>query len=200
MKELEIITLPHPTLRQPSQKVGFIDRSVTELATKMIDQATRWERGRPFEMTVGLAAVQINRPLRMILIRKNLQGEKPSSKAAFQILINPQITKRFGARTIQPEGCLSVPEYYANVERHQAVRVSALGLDGQPLRFKAEGFAARVLQHEMDHLKGIMTVDRATKAPGEKAEASAFWRLDRAGRLQPVDEREVTKSGILKDG
>ena len=200
MEKLEIITLPNPILRQPSQKIGFIDQSTTELAAKMIDQALRWEKGRPFETTVGLAAVQVNRPLKMILVRKSLRDKKGSSSDSFQILINPQITKYSGGKTAQPEGCLSVPKYYANVERYQTVKVSALDLNGQPLRFKAEGFAARILQHELDHLKGVMTVDRAIKTVDEKGEVCAFWSINRTGHLRPVDERVVKKSGILKDG
>ena len=199
MKKSEIITLPHPALRQPSRKIGLIDEAIVKLAEEMIDQAIAWEKGRPHETTVGLAAVQINQPLRLIIIRHNLQDKTPARTDGFHVLINPQITKYAGERKTQFEGCLSVPHYYANVERYEEVRMSALDLEGRPVRFKAAGFAARILQHELDHLKGVMTVDRAVPAVDEQGRAFAFCRLDSAGKLQNVNEKEVRKAGILTD-
>ena len=199
MKNLDIITLPHQHLRQPSRKIGLIDGKIKALAKKMIDQAIQWEKDRRHENTVGLAAVQIDQPLRIIIIRKNLDDKTPASGASFQVLINPQITKYAGEKTIQIEGCLSVPKYYTNIERHEEVRVSALDLEGNPLRFRARGFTARIMQHEVDHLKGIMTVDRAVENKNEKGELFTFCRLDQAGRLKIVSNAEVRKTGILKD-
>ena len=199
MNKSKIITLPHSALRQSSRKIGLIDQTIVKLAEEMIDQAIAWEEGRPHETTVGLAAVQINQPLRLIIVRNDLQDRTPAQKDSFHILINPQITKYAGAQKAQFEGCLSVPHYYANVERYEEVKVSALDLEGRPLRFKAEGFAARILQHELDHLKGVMTVDRAVPAMNKQDKSFAFCRLDSTGKLQNVDEEEVRKAGILTD-
>lgn len=195
--ELEIISLPHPSLRRPSQKVGLVDGEVRSLIEKMIGQAVAWEKSRPNENTVGLAAVQINRPLKVIIVREDLNsGENPT----FRTLINPRITKYAGPKTVKPEGCLSVPGFYANVERHEEVRVSALDADGNPIRFKASGFMARVIQHEIDHIKGVMTVDRAVEAVNARGEKFSFCKLTESGEFQVVSEAEVAASGILNNG
>ena len=199
MSKSKIIALPHPALRQPSRKIGLIDQTIVKLAEEMIDQAIAWEKGRSHETTVGLAAVQINQPFRLIIVRNDLQDRTPGRKDSFYVLVNPQITKYAGARKAQFEGCLSVPRYYANIERYEEVKVSALDLEGRPVRFKAEGFAARILQHELDHLKGITTVDRAVPAINKQGKFFAFCQLDSAGKLQNVDEEEVRKAGILTD-
>ena len=200
MKNLEIITLPHQHLRQPSRKIGLIDEKIEALAEKMIEQAIQWEKGRRHENTVGLAAVQIDQPFKIIIIRKDLNNKMLASNESFQVLINPQITKYSGEKTIQIEGCLSVPKYYTNIKRYEEVRVSALDLKGNPLRFRAQGFTARIMQHEIDHLKGIMTVDRAIEGSNEKGELFTFCRLDQGGRLKIVPNSEVREAGILKDG
>ena len=195
-EQLEIISLPHPALRQASQKVGFINEEIKALALKMIRQGILWEKDRPHETTVGLAAVQVNRPLKIIIIRADTESK---SVAHFQILINPKITKRSGARTIQLEGCLSVPQYYVNVERCEEVKVTALDINANPFIIKATGFLARIVQHELDHLKGITIVDRATEGLNEQGEKITFCRLVKSGQFEKVPIKEIIQAGILKD-
>ncbi|MYB39917.1 peptide deformylase [Candidatus Saccharibacteria bacterium] len=194
--KLEIISLPHPALRRPSRKIGLINEEVRSLIEKMTDQAIMWESDRPNETTVGLAAVQINQLLKVVIIRENFDSDK---EPVFQTLINPKITKYGGAKTIKLEGCLSVPDFYANVERYEEVRVSALDERGNPIKFKASGFLARIIQHEVDHLKGIMTVDRAVEAINDQGEKFSFCRLAESGKFEVADEAEVAASRILRN-
>ena len=196
LEKLEIITLPHESLREPSIKVGFIDAKIKKLVEKMIAQAILWEKGRPHETTVGLAAIQINQPLKVIIVREN--PKSTTEQARFQPFINPKITKYSGIQSIELEGCLSVPKYYTHVERYESVKVSALDLDGQSFTLKAEGFLARVLQHELDHLKGVMTVDRAVEVTDKTGQSFAFCQL--VGKKFEIAETEkVAKSGILQN-
>lgn len=185
----ELICLPNPNLRTPSRRVGLIDQSIFNLAGRMLEQAKLWEEDRQFEMTVGLAAVQIDQLWRVVLIRHNLEKD---SDPRFQVLINPKITRTDGPKIEEYEGCLSVPDYYAKVERYQRVRFEALDLAGQPIVASAEGFLARVIQHEIDHLKGIMTVDRV------KEPESGFGKLSGDGQIEPVSLDEVKAKGLLE--
>ena len=192
----EIITLPHPALRQPSQKVGLINQKIQSLVQKMTEQAILWEKSRDNETSVGLAAIQINQPLKVVIIRETLEtGREP----AFQTFINPKITKYSGPKTIKLEGCLSVPNYYANVERYEEIKIAALDLNGNPFKFKANGFLARIIQHELDHLKGITTVDRVAEDTNEKGEKFSFCRLNESGDFEIVPVEQVAATNILKN-
>ncbi len=190
---MEIITLPHPALRQPSQKVGLINQEIRSLVQKMTDQAILWEKSRINETAVGLAAVQINKLLKVIIIREDLELEK---EPKFQTFINPKITKYDGAKTIKLEGCLSVPDYYTNVERYEEIKVSALDLNGNPFKMKVSGLLARIIQHELDHLKGITTVDRAIEDTNEKGEKFSFCQLDEDGNFEIVLPEKIAEINI----
>ncbi|MCY4088918.1 MAG: peptide deformylase [Candidatus Saccharibacteria bacterium] len=190
----KIIRLPNPLLRQTSKKIGLINDRVKNLVAEMIDQAKAWEISRQHEITVGLAAIQIGQPLKIIIVRSDFN---PQSSPDFEVLINPKITKSFGEQIIQPEGCLSVPNYYAPIQRFDKIQLTALNLDGQNFKIKAEGFAARVLQHEVDHLKGIMTVDQAVEYTDSMGQTFNFAQLNQQGQLEAVNQKEVIKSGIL---
>ena len=185
----ELICLPNPNLRTPSRRIGLVDQSILELASRMLNQAKLWEKDRKFEMTVGLAAVQIDQLWRVILVRDNFNK---SSAPRFQVLINPKITRTDGPKVEEYEGCLSVPDYYAKVERHNRIRFEALDLAGQPIVASVEGFLARVIQHEVDHLKGIMTVDRV------KDLETGFGKLVDDGRISAVRLDEVKAKGLLE--
>lgn len=182
-----IIVLPHPALRKPSRKIGLIDQAVRDLNQIMVEESILWEQGRPDETTVGLAAVQINRPLKIILVRKDLD---PKAEPEFQTLINPKITKCGTAKSVQLEGCLSVPDCYANVERFEEIKVSALDLEGRPLKFRAAGFLARIIQHEIDHLKGLTILDKAVAHSDERGENYTFCRLKNK-QFEIIDAAEV---------
>lgn len=184
----ELIYLPDPALRSPSRRIGLIDRPTLELIGKMVDQARLWEQTRPHEITVGLAAVQINQPWRVVIVRRQFDKAAPPS---FQALINPRITRTDGPEIEEYEGCLSVPDYYAKVKRAERIRFEALDLTGRSIVATAKGFLARVIQHEVDHLKGITIVDRV-----EEPE-TGFGRLNQQGKIEPVELAAVEARGLI---
>ncbi len=184
-----IITLPHPSLRQRSSKVGFISEDITNLVEEMQAATLDWEDGRAHEVGVALAAVQIDDLRRVIIIRNNLDDKKDRT---FQVFINPEITKYEGEVQEDFEGCLSVQDIYGRVPRHSKVRIRALSLDGQEIRLKAEGFLARVFQHEIDHINGQVFVDHI------KDKKDAFYTLTDKGTLEKLNYDEtIAKSRIL---
>lgn len=156
MKFRPIVTLPQPNLRQRSKRVGFIDTEISNLIEEMKAATLDWEDNREHEVGVALAAIQINDPRRVVIIRNNFDDKNDRE---FQIFINPEITKYEGKVEADFEGCLSVKDVYGKVPRHTKVRVKALNLAGEEVRVKAEGFLARVFQHEIDHTNGLVFVD-----------------------------------------
>ncbi len=141
---MRIRTLPDPVLRQKAKKVANIDGSVQKLIDDMIDTLhAEPNRG-------GLAAPQIGVSLRIVVI------EIPEGQVI--TLINPEIIKRQGERVVE-EGCLSVPGYYGEVKRSKVVKVKAQDRSGKEFRLRREGLLAQVLEHETDHLNGIVYVD-----------------------------------------
>jgi peptide deformylase len=143
MTVLKVRTLPDPVLRQKAKKVANIDSSIQKLIDDMID-TMRTVHG------VGLAAPQIGISLRIAVI------EIPGKEVI--ILINPEIIKRQGERVVE-EGCLSVPGYYGEVKRSEVVKVKAQNRQGKEFRLRREGLLAHALEHEVDHLNGILYVD-----------------------------------------
>lgn len=178
MKKESIIRLPNPHLRQKSVKVHVVGEKTKQLVDDMVSASLDWEDSRPHEISAALAAVQIDRLERVVIIRTDFEDK---STRDFTPLINPEIVKYEGEQIADYEGCLSVEGIYGKVPRHTKVRVRALNLDGQEVRFKAEDFLARVLQHEIDHTAGIVFVDHI------KDQTKAFYRLDDKGELQPLD-------------
>ncbi len=184
-----IIVLPHPHLRQRSQKISAITSTVQQLVADMEAAVRDWDSSREHEVTVALAAVQVDQLYRVIIVRDDFDHK---TKANYHALINPEIIKYEGEMTEDYEGCLSIQRVYGLVPRHSKVRLKALDIHGQPLRMKAEGFLARVLQHEVDHTKGVMFVDHIKDKP------EAFFELNNEGKLEPLDyEKEVRNSQIL---
>ena len=153
----DIITIPNPLLRQRSQRVGHIDDEIRALAREMIVATLDWESTREHEFGAALAAVQVARAYRLIIIRDDFEDKANQS---FSVFINPEIVKAEGELTEELEGCLSVKDIYGSVARHAKVKIKALNLDGQPVRVTATGFLARVFQHEIDHTNGMVFVDR----------------------------------------
>lgn len=178
MTKDDIITLPHTSLRERSKKVGLVSDDIKKLITSMEEATLDWEDSRAHEVGVALAAVQINSLLRVVVIRNNFDNKNDRT---FQVFINPEITKYEGKLIDDYEGCLSIKNIYGRVKRHEKVRVKALDINGDPIRLTAEGFLARVFQHEIDHTNGIMFIDHI------KDDASAFFQLDEKGRLDPLD-------------
>lgn len=180
-----LITLPNPHLRQPSQKVGVINDDIAALVERMRDMTLEWEAGREHEVGVALAAIQIDVPLRIVVIRNDFDNKEDTS---FRTFINPVITKYEGEVVEDFEGCLSVKDVYGKVPRYSKVRIKALDLKGQEVRFSAEGFLARVFQHEIDHTNGKVFVDHI------KHEPLAFYALSSDGNLQQLDYEQDVKN------
>jgi peptide deformylase len=185
----DIITLPNDHLRQRSQKVGLITEQIKKLAADMEAAVHDWDASRPHEVTVALAAIQIDRPLRVVIVRDDFDAKVP---ARYSTLINPEITKYEGQIESDFEGCLSIKSVYGKVPRYSKVRVRALDINGKEIRYMAEGFLARVLQHEIDHTNGIVFVDHIKK------DEAAFFELDKDGKLEPLDyDKDIKNSHIL---
>jgi peptide deformylase len=145
MAVLNIRTLPDPVLRRKAKKVSAIDRSVKKLVEDM-SETMHAEEGR-----VGLAAPQVGVSLRVTVIGLPDKDDI--------ILINPEIVRRKGQRLVS-EGCLSIPGYVGELYRAETVTAKALDLKGKEVRIKAEGLLAQALEHEIDHLNGILYIDR----------------------------------------
>jgi peptide deformylase len=191
MKKEDIITLPNHHLRDKSAKVHIVNDSTVKLVDDMTSASLDWENSRPHEISAALAAVQIDRLERVVIVRSDFDNK---STRDFTALINPEIIKYEGEIINDYEGCLSVSSIYGMVPRHSKIRVKALDLEGNEVRFKAEGFLARVIQHEVDHTNGIVFIDRI------KDQADSFYTLDEKGELQPLDyDENVKDNSILWD-
>jgi peptide deformylase len=188
MTKDDIITLPNPHLRQKSAKVREISDKVTKLIDDMTGAALDWEASRPHEISAALAAVQLDRLDRVVIVRSDFDNKESNE---FTTLINPEIVKYEGTIEADYEGCLSVKNIYGKVPRHTKIRVKALNIEGQEVRFKAEGFLARVIQHEIDHTNGIVFIDHI------KDQAESFYTLDEKGELQPLDYDKHIKDNII---
>ena len=178
MKKEAIITLPNPHLRQKSSRVHVITDDVKQLIRDMTDASLDWENSRPHEISAALAAVQINRLERVVIVRSDFDDKEVKE---FIPLINPEIVKGEGPMITDYEGCLSVNGFYGKVPRFNKVRIKALDVNGVEVRIKAEGFLARVLQHEIDHTNGIVFIDHI------QDQHDAFYRLNEKGELDPLD-------------
>lgn len=191
MTKDDIITLPNAHLREKSAKVQAIDEATLKLVADMTDAALDWEASRPHEISAALAAVQIDALSRVVIIRSDFEDKGSND---FTALINPEIVKYEGNLVEDYEGCLSVKSVYGKVPRYSKIRVRATNLEGQEVRFKADGFLARVIQHEIDHTNGIVFIDHI------KENEQAFYRLDERGELEPLDyATHVKDNSILWD-
>jgi peptide deformylase len=189
MKKENIITLPNGHLRQRSKKVGLITDDIKKLVSDMEAATLDWEDSRAHEVGVALAAIQIDTPLRVVVVRNNFDDK---SDRSFQVFINPEITKYEGKKIEDFEGCLSVKDIYGKVLRSEKIRVKALDLEGQTIRLTAEGFLARVFQHEIDHTNGIVFIDHI------KDEPESFFKLNDEGHLEPLSyDKDVASNKSL---
>lgn len=168
---LEIVKYGHPALRKKGEKISAVTPEIKKLAEDMLE-TMHAAKG------IGLAAQQIGRALQLTVIDVRDVTDRPSSlelngKAADVnqflplVLINPELTPT-GEPATGPEGCLSFPEIFADITRPESVRVSALNEKGERIEFHCGGLLARVVQHETDHLHGILYIDRMTKQTKEE--------------------------------
>ncbi|MDB5159875.1 MAG: peptide deformylase [Candidatus Saccharibacteria bacterium] len=191
MSKDDIITLPNPHLREKSTRVKEINDDIIALVEGMTAAAVDWENSRPHEISAALAAVQLDRMYRVVIVRSDFDDK---AEKGFTALINPEIVKYEGDIVADYEGCLSVRDVYGKVPRHTKIRVKAIDIEGNEVRFKAEGFLARVIQHEIDHTQGIVFIDHI------KDQTESFYTLDEKGELQPLDyAKHVKNSHILWD-
>ncbi len=187
MDKSNIITLPNPHLRQRSQKVGLITDDIKQLIADMKNATLDWEDSRDHEVGVALAAVQVDKLLRIVVVRNDFDDKK---NREFTVFINPVIAKYEGAIEEDFEGCLSVKDIYGKVPRYTKVKVDAISEDGTKFRVTAEGFLARTFQHEIDHTNGIVIIDRIKDNP------QAFFSLKDDGKLEPLDYDKHVKDNV----
>ncbi len=185
----KIISLPNPHLRERSKRVGIITKDTERIVHDMITATLDWEDNRKHEVGVALAAPQIDTLLRIVVIREDFEDKKNRN---FTIFINPEITKYEGEILEDYEGCLSIKDIYGKVPRYSRVRVKALDIHGKEFRFTAEGFLARVVQHEIDHTNGLVFIDHI------KDSSEAFYKLDEEGQLEPLNyEADIKANNLL---
>lgn len=147
-----LVLLPDPILRQQSLPVERFDSELRQFAGDMLE--TMYDAPG-----IGLAAIQVGVPRRMLAIDTAGKDDKPAP----QFFINPEIIATGDEVSVYEEGCLSIPDYYAEVERPAKLTVRYLDLDGKSHELEAEGLLATCLQHEIDHLNGILFIDHISK-------------------------------------
>ncbi|PWH18198.1 MAG: peptide deformylase [Anaerolineae bacterium] len=158
----EIVTVPDPVLRRKAQKVTQFDEKLQTLIDDMIE-TMRQAPG------VGLAAPQVGVLEQVIVVEyfeKEEDEEREDAENApkrLYVVVNPEITRTSTETVSGPEGCLSIPGYMGEVERFQSITVKGQNRRGQPVTLKLKDWTARIFQHEIDHLNGILFTDRATK-------------------------------------
>ncbi len=149
MAIFEILTYPNKFLSQPTKQITDIDDEIRNLIEDLA--ATMYEAPG-----VGLAAIQVGYDKSLLVYDVSPRDEERS----LQVLINPRVILSEGTTISEDEGCLSVPDCREDVKRAASILVEALDMEGKPLRIEAEGLLAIVLQHEIDHLNGILFIDR----------------------------------------
>lgn len=155
----EILTTPDPFLRKRAKKIRAVTPEITALIEDMIETL----HAAP---GVGLAAPQVGVGLRVIIAEyaepsEDLEGIPKPPK--LYVLINPEIVRNSNETNLNSEGCLCIPGYMGEVERFNTITVKGLNRHGEPTRIKAKDWLARIFQHEIDHLEGILFIDRATE-------------------------------------
>jgi peptide deformylase len=152
---MEIVFIPQPVLRRKAHKVTVFDKDFQALVDNMIETM----REAP---GVGLAAPQVNVSSRVIVVEYGDDEDEDAPKKLYAVA-NPEIVSHSDETELGVEGCLSVPGLVGEVERYTEVVVKGLNRYGKPTRIKASGWMARIFQHEVDHLDGVLFVDRATR-------------------------------------
>ena len=143
MAVLEVMTIGHPVLKQIAEPVEFVNKKIRQLLDDMAETMYKTDG-------VGLAAPQVNVSKRIIVL---------DDGNGLVEVINPEIVKKEGTQ-IGLEGCLSVPELFGDVERYNKIEVHGINRNNKKIKIKAEGFLARIFQHEIDHLNGILFVEQ----------------------------------------
>ncbi|WP_299469929.1 peptide deformylase [uncultured Gimesia sp.] len=183
MAALQIVHYPHPALRWKSKPIKSISPELRETVNNMFDLMYE-ARG------IGLAANQVALPYRLFVINLTSDPNEPEEEFVF---INPEITKRKGTAEGE-EGCLSLPLLYGDVKRSEEITLEAYDLDGQLFEITLDDLAARAVQHEIDHLEGIMFPDRMVEAKRIELDAqiadfeTVFRQQQQRGEFPSDDE------------
>lgn len=151
-----LIILPDPLLRQVSTPIERVDDDMRQLADDMLE--TMYDAPG-----IGLAAIQIGVPRRLLVIDVAKEGEDKRPL----VFINPEIITSSDERSVYEEGCLSIPDYYVEVERPASVTVKSIDRDGKEQLTEADGLLATCLQHEIDHLNGVLFIDHISRLKRE---------------------------------
>jgi peptide deformylase len=169
MPVLEVLTFPDERLRTIAKPVAKVDSNIKALVKDMFE-TMKEEKG------IGLAATQVNVHKRVVVIDVSEEQTEP------HVFINPEITEKIGT-TISEEGCLSVPNNYAKVDRAEKVKVTALNEKGESFELEAEGLLAICIQHELDHLMGKLFVDYLSPLKRDRIKK----KLEKEARLAAKD-------------
>ena len=189
---MEIVSYPHPALRWKSQPIRQINDEVRNVVREMF-QLMYAHKG------IGLAANQVGLPWQLFVL--NLTGD-PEEKDEEYVFINPEIVRRKGSEEGE-EGCLSLPKLYGDVRRAAEVTIEAYDLDGRGFEMKLNDLAARCVQHEVDHLEGVLFVDRMTDSKKREVEATLndfvtlFRRKQELGQVPPDAEIQAQFNNLV---
>lgn len=158
MTQLTILTYPDPRLRTIASPIETIDDTIKTLIDDMFETMYH-AKG------IGLAATQVNRHVRLVVMDLAKENEEPAPR----VFINPVVTPLTDELAPYQEGCLSIPEFYDNIERPCRVEIQALDAEGKPFTEVAEGLLAVCIQHELDHLNGVLFVDYLSRLKQDRA-------------------------------
>jgi len=182
MTLLKIETLNNPILRQKARPVKSINAELQELIDNMIE-TMREANG------VGLAGPQVSQPLRLTVVetlpRHDDDGNVIEGSRELFVLINPKIVSKSRKMVDGIEGCLSIPGWIGEASRHEKIRVRALDRQGNKIRLRLNGWSARIVQHEIDHLDGVLFIDRLTASENLWREEE-FYKEDESGEIEEV--------------
>ena len=167
----DILVLPDKRLRLVSKPVAKIDAATRQLVEEMFE--TMYDAPG-----IGLAAIQIGEARRIVTmdLAKKDEPKEP------QVFINPELISHSADKNIHEEGCLSIPEYYEDVERPASVKVRYLDLDGRQHEIEADGLLATCIQHEIDHLNGVLFIDHISKLKRDRV-IKKFTKAAKQGKL-----------------
>lgn len=184
---MQIVQYPHPALRWVAKPVGRVDDAIRRVAREMLDVMYA-AKG------IGLAATQLALPLQLFVL--NTKQDDPD-RTEERVFINPKIIERKGI-VEEEEGCLSLPGVYGKLKRAERIRITALDRDGNPFELAAEGLTSRAIQHEVDHLQGILFIDKLNPLVklgiiGKIKEFERNYRHSQAAGEIPSNQ-EITRS------
>lgn len=181
MAKLDILTIPDPILRRQSVQVETVDETVRSFLDQMLEAM--------YEAPgIGLAAPQVGLLRRMVTIDVSKDEERPDPL----FLINPEIVWRSEERSLREEGCLSIPDFFAEIERPARCRVRYVDRNGLPREIEADGLLATCIQHEVDHLDGLLFIDYLSRLKRDRV----IRKFSKAAKSESKDEPARTANRL----